>query len=540
MKTVYILGHVNPDTDSICSAIAYSHYKSAVSKNNRYIPVRLGVPNNETKFVLDYFKEPTPIMLENIYTQLSDIPFDEPVNVKMKTPLSDVWNLMSKSSIKTVNVVDEKNLFLGLVTLGDIAKASLEMGDTFSDVQIPLKNIVKTLNGELLFACNMSFNGRVVVAGMESETLKRHLDRKTLVIVGDRKEIQIQALQSKIHTLVIADGAAVSDEISLLAREKKVNLITVPYDLYSTVKRIARSVPVEYIARTDKVVTFALHEELDDIKDSLLKHKYRHFPILHNKVPVGMLSRRHLLTATGKNVILVDHNEKTQSIEGLEQAQILEIIDHHRIGSIETFQPIVFINRPVGCTATIIYSLYKDSGVELPSSIAGLMCAAILSDTLVFKSPTCSSEDMEAAEELADLANIDIDSFSRSMFEAGTSLRGKTAEEIFFTDYKSFNVADFKIGVSQVFFYNTQRDFDKKSLLDFMQEYKTRGGYDMLLLMLTDIINEGSEFLFVGNREELISRAFDIEIHGESFYLPHVISRKKQVIPQLIESIKRS
>ncbi|WP_273312455.1 MULTISPECIES: putative manganese-dependent inorganic diphosphatase [Aminobacterium] len=540
MNTIYVMGHKNPDTDSICSAIAYSYFKRIISPQNNYFPVRLGPVNNETGFVFDYFKEPVPELIENLYTQLSDIAFDEPVSVKKETPLSDVWNIMGKNITNTVNVVDEEGFFIGLVTVGDIARASLEISEDLSRVAIPLENIERTLDGQILCSYKKTFSGNILVAAMELATLERRLDEKTLIIVDDREDVQISVLKKEVHTLIITGGSKVSDQVLNLAKEKKVNLITVPYHTFTTVKRIGQSIPVQYVAKSQSLITFSLQEEVDDAKEIMLKHKYRQFPILDNKIPVGMLSRRNLLNITGKKVILVDHNEESQSAEGLEQAQILEVIDHHRIGSIETLYPIVFINRPVGCTATIVYGFYRDNGIKPPSSIAGLMCAAIISDTLMFKSPTSSTQDREAAQELATIAGMDIETFSRSMFEAGTSLEGKSAEEIFFTDFKIFDVADFKVGISQVFFYNTERSFHRKALLDFMKQRKFQGSYDMLLLMLTDIINEGSEILYVGNHEEFLSSAFGVPISGGSFYLPKVISRKKQVIPQLLEAIKRS
>jgi manganese-dependent inorganic pyrophosphatase len=285
------------------------------------------------------------------------------------------------------------------------------------------------------------------------------------------------------------------------------------------------------------LITFETHELIDDVKEAMLKYKYRYFPVLEKRKPVGMLTRRHILDFDGKKVILVDHNEKTQSVEGLEQARILEIIDHHRIGNIETTLPIIFMNKPVGCTSTIIYSLYKERGITPSKHIAGIMCAAILSDTLIFRSPTCTAEDIDAAKELSKIAEIELDEFSKAMFEAGTSLKDKTQQDVFYMDFKEFRVGGHKIGVSQVNIYNTDLAPLKGKLLSFMENLRVQEGYDILLLMLTDIINEGSEFIYVGNHRDLLSRAFDIEITGDSFYLPYVVSRKKQVIPKLITAI---
>ena len=539
MKPIYVLGHQNPDTDSICSAIAYSYYKNTLtSQESCYEPVRLGPINNETRFVLNHFNMPVPALLENVYAQLSDIAYDTPLNIRESAPLSEVWHIMMENNIKTVNIVDEDFSFVGLVTLGDIAKASLEISHDFSEFNVPLQNIVETLSGEVIYDSGNNFCGNVSVAAMKIEDVETRLIKGSLIIVGSRKDVQLLALQKGVNTLVLTGDALVTEEVLELARANNVNLVKVPHDTFTAAKLLNLSVPVHYVAKTKGLVTFNIDDYVDDVKEALLKYKYRYFPVLSNKKTVGMLARRHILEFVGKNVVLVDHNETAQSVEGLEQEQILEIIDHHRIGSIETAQPIIFVNRPVGCTATIIYNLYKENNIPILPNIAGLMCAAILSDTLMFKSPTCTSEDVRSAQELAQIAGIELEDFARSMFVAGTSLGGKTAKEIFYTDFKSFPVGDYKIGVSQVNIYNTKLGSLKDDIIAFMQELQVEGDYDILLLMLTDVLNEGSEFLYVGSHVEVLSRAFGIPIAGESFFLPHVVSRKKQVIPQLISALR--
>ncbi len=536
MGIVYIIGHKNPDTDSICSAIAYAEYKRQVSKGC-YLPTRLGEPNNETKFVLDYFQIPLPTLIENVYTQLSDITYDKPLNITKNAPISHVWDVMMKNNIKTVNVVDDEGNFVGIVTLGDMARANLEISDNFSEFVVPIENIIKTLNGKALNLSGSCFSGDLAVAAMKVEDVETRLSKNTLLIVGNREDVQLTAIERKVNTIVTTGDCHVSDRIFDLAKKNKVNLIKVPYDTFNTVKLINQSIPIHYVMKSRGLITFETHELIDDVKEAMLKYKYRYFPVLEKRKPVGMLTRRHILDFDGKKVILVDHNEKTQSVEGLEQARILEIIDHHRIGNIETTLPIIFMNKPVGCTSTIIYSLYKERGITPSKHIAGIMCAAILSDTLIFRSPTCTAEDIDAAKELSKIAEIELDEFSKAMFEAGTSLKDKTQQDVFYMDFKEFRVGGHKIGVSQVNIYNTDLAPLKGKLLSFMENLRVQEGYDILLLMLTDIINEGSEFIYVGNHRDLLSRAFDIEITGDSFYLPYVVSRKKQVIPKLITAI---
>jgi len=536
MSNVYIFGHKNPDTDSISAAIAYAEFKKFFSKGN-FVPARLGEINNETKFVLDYFKIPVPPLLKNVYTQLSDIAFDNPVSFTKDAPISEVWNVMMKQGTKTVIVVDENNRFVGIASLGDIAKANLEISNDFSNFIVPMENIINTLNGKALHLTSNFFSGNLAVAAMDIEDVKKRLSKETLLIVGSREDILFAAIEKKINTIIVTGNCFVSETVLNLAKENSVNLIIVPHDTFNTVKLINQSIPIYYVMKNQGLITFGIREFMDDVKDTMLRYKYRYFPVLEDKKPVGMLTRRHILDYIGKKVILVDHNEKTQSVEGLEQAQILEVIDHHRIGNMETAMPIIFINKPVGSTCTIIYSLYKENSIIPSAPIAGIMCGAILSDTLIFKSPTCTSQDISAAKELAELADIDLHEFAKAMFEAGTSLKGKTEEEIFFMDFKEFNVGGYQIGVSQVNIYNTDLKELTDSLLSFMERLKEEKGYDILLMMLTDIINEGSEILYVGGHRELLSRAFDIQIKGESFYLPYVVSRKKQVIPKLITAI---
>ncbi|MCR4431856.1 MAG: putative manganese-dependent inorganic diphosphatase [Tepidanaerobacteraceae bacterium] len=538
MSTVYIVGHKNPDTDSVCSAIAYAGYKSISEKGHIFKPSRLGPINRETRFVLEYFKVPEPEPIENVYTQVGDIAFDEPLNILKNSPLSETWETMMKHNARTVNIVDESGKFLGLATLGDIAKAYLESSGDFSKFKVPMQNIINTLDGAAVLQNEDFFNGNIIVAAMQADDVRKRLRKGDLLITGNREDVQLLAVEHGAGVLAITGNHDVSEQIKKRAEQKGVTVIRVPHDTFDTVKLINQSIPIHYIMKTDNLAVFRTDDLIEDVKEAMLKYKYRNFPILdHDGKPVGMLARRHILDHARKNVILVDHNEMSQSVKGIEEARILEIIDHHRICCMETDQPIVFINKPVGCTATIILDLYEQKGFIPDRIVAGLMCAAILSDTLVFKSPTCTSQDIRAAKKLAEIAGIDIERFSSAMFRAGTSLEGKSEEEIFYTDFKDFNTGKFKIGVSQVNLSQEISESLKSRMIRFMEKLKTEKNYDLLLLMLTDIINQGSEFLYVGECKEMLGRAFNVEISGESFRLPLVVSRKKQVIPRIISAI---
>lgn len=536
MKTVYVCGHKNPDTDSICSAIAYAHLKK-ITEGINAIPVRLGPINRETKFVLDYFGIEEPIFIENVYTQVQDIKFDKPLIFKENTSMFEAWNAMMEKNIRTLAVVDDENKLIGIATVGDLAKAYLSSAHELSKYRIPIENLLATLKGEILLRYLDYIEGNILVAAMSKENVLKRIKEGDTLIVGDREDIQEAAIQKGVKALIITGNNQVSEKILDLAKKHEVTIIKVSPDTFDTVKLLNQSIPLSYVIKKEDIVSFRLTDYIDDVKEVMLKYRYRNFPVLDEEGRVvGLLGRRHILDYERKNVILVDHNEFSQAVEGIEQARILEIIDHHRLGTIETDQPILFRNHPVGSTATIINRLYEEKGLIPDPKIAGIMCAAILSDTLVFKSPTCTPEDVRAAKKLAEIAEIDINEFGNQMFKAGTSLEGKTVEEIFYTDFKEFTVNKYKIGIGQV---NTLADPGelKKDLISFMEKVRSDKGYDILLLMLTDIINEGSEILFVGDNKELLERAFDVKIQNNSFYLPYVISRKKQVLPPLVKAI---
>ncbi|AAM25579.1 putative manganese-dependent inorganic diphosphatase [Caldanaerobacter subterraneus] len=536
MKTVYVCGHKNPDTDSICSAIAYAHLKR-ITEGINAIPVRLGPINRETKFVLDYFGIEEPIFIENVYTQVQDIKFDKPLIFKENTSMFEAWNAMMEKNIRTLAVVDDENKLIGIATVGDLAKAYLSSAHELSKYRIPIENLLATLKGEILLRYLDYIEGNILVAAMSKENVLKRIKEGDTLIVGDREDIQEAAIQKGVKALIITGNNQVSEKILDLAEKHEVTIIKVSPDTFDTVKLLNQSIPLSYVIKKEDIVSFRLTDYIDDVKEVMLKYRYRNFPVLDEEGRVvGLLGRRHILDYERKNVILVDHNEFSQAVEGIEQARILEIIDHHRLGTIETDQPILFRNHPVGSTATIINRLYEEKGLIPDPKIAGIMCAAILSDTLVFKSPTCTPEDVRAAKKLAEIAEIDINEFGNQMFKAGTSLEGKTVEEIFYTDFKEFTVNKYKIGIGQV---NTLADPGelKKDLISFMEKVRSDKGYDILLLMLTDIINEGSEILFVGDNKELLERAFDVKIQNNSFYLPYVISRKKQVLPPLVKAI---
>ncbi|MGI6663608.1 MAG: putative manganese-dependent inorganic diphosphatase [Bacillota bacterium] len=545
---IYVIGHRNPDTDSIASPIAYAHLKNVTEPGAEHIPVRLGPPNRETRFVLDYFRVEAPMLLENVYTQVKDLMFDEATNVSLDTSMRSAWELMAQTGFKSLSVVDGRGKLVGIVTLGDIAEAYLASSGSLLRGKVPVRNIVGALDGDLVVEAKPEFRGVVEVTSHGGVGIGEYGGSRlgaqagsgngVLLIVG-RGYIGPEVLETPgLEVIVLTQEAPVFPELLGEARRRGITVIRTPHGIYETTRRVSQSEPVSHIMTSADIVSFSLEEQVDDIKETMLRYKYRYFPVLDDEGrPVGKIARRHVIDYTGKNVILVDHNEKSQSVEGIEQARIVEIIDHHRVGSIETGEPIVFINRPLGSTATIVDELYCQRGVEPPRPIAGLMLAAILSDTLAFKSPTCTPEDVRAARRLGQIAGVDLEEFVSGMFSAGTSLEGKSEAEIFFGDFKESRIRNLRVGVSQVNTYHTDVASLRKRLKEFMEHLQADRGYDLLLLMLTDIIGEGSELLVMGNQPEIVERAFGVSLKDEPLFLPGVISRKKQVLPRIIRAI---
>ncbi|QSZ27561.1 putative manganese-dependent inorganic diphosphatase [Aceticella autotrophica] len=536
MSVVYITGHKNPDTDSICSAIAYAYTKRNLEGLNA-IPVRLGPINKETQFVLNYFDVKEPMYIDNVYTQIQDITYDKPLTITEDSPMYNAWKLLSETNLQTVLIVDNEQKLKGIATLADIAKAYLFSLQELSKYEIPLDNILKTLNGKILIKNANSIKGNIVVAAMSTESALKRINEGCILIVGNRENIQIEAIKKGAKTLIITGNHDVPKEVINIAKEFNCTLIVVPWDTFDTIKLVSQCLPISYIMKKEGIIAFKETDYIDDIRNIMLKYKFRNFPVIDkNGRILGLLARRHILNYERKKIILVDHNELSQAVDGVKEAKILEIIDHHRVGCIETDMPILFRNHPVGCTSTIINKILEENSHTPEPKIAGIMCAAILSDTLIFRSPTCTPEDIRAAKKLSEIAGIDIDDFGNQMLKAGTSLEDKSVKEIFYTDFKDFVINNLKIGVGQVNTLSNTEEL-KTKLLEFMESERKNKNYDMLLLMLTDIIKEGSEILFAGNHTDILEKAFNVDIKGNSFYLPKVISRKKQIIPQISEVI---
>lgn len=542
---ITVIGHKNPDTDSICSAICYAKLKREIT-GIEYEPGRAGHVNEETQYALKYFGVEMPRLVENVKTQVRDIEIHETKGVDRNISLKKAWNLMQDNNVVTLPAVDSKGELDGLITVGDIAKSYMNVYDSsiLSKARTQYSNILETLEGSMVVGDETAYfeSGKVLVAAANPDMMEYYISPHDLVILGNRYESQLCAIEMEADCIIVCEGAAVSMTIRKLAQERGCTVMMTPYDAYSVARLINQSMPISYFMRTDGLITFEDTDYIDDIKDVMASKRHRDFPILDSEGKYkGMLSRRNLLGARGKQVVLVDHNERSQAVDGIENAQILEIIDHHKLGTVETIAPVFFRNQPVGCTATIIYQLYNENHVEIDRVTAGLLCSAIISDTLLFRSPTCTWLDRQAALALADMAEINIDQYASDMFAAGSNLKGKRDDEIFYQDYKRFNAGKISFGVSQINSLNVEEmEAIKPRMLDYMKKVQKEHQVDMLFFMLTNILTESTELLCVGSGAmNLIRGAFHVNSDnesgtGESVDLPGVVSRKKQLIPSIM------
>jgi len=538
---IYVVGHKNPDTDSICSAIAYADLKKRLGGGVRVVPARIGEINRETEFVLSTFKLPVPMVLDTLKLQVQDLQLDRAITVSPEISVKTAWSLMQKHNAKTLPVIDDNGHLIGITTLSDITSKYMDMVDTnllgVSDT--PLQNVLETINARLLIGRATDFSplGKILVAAMTPDRMAHWVDKNDIVITGNRLENQIEALKLGANCLIITGGAAEEmPELKRLAEENRSLVLVTPFDTFTTARLIPQSIPVKYLMTTRDLVAFNRDDFLDDIKDAMLSTRYRSYPVVDDENRVhGVVARYHLISQRKKKVILVDHNERSQCISTIDEAEILEIIDHHRVGDIQTGKPIFFKNEPLGSTSTIIGNLFFENGIRPSRSIAGILCSAILSDTLKFRSPTCTYTDIRMAERLAELAGIkDIDDYARQMFQAGSMLVGKTSEEIFTRDFKAYELGKYKIGISQINVYGSEFGADMKTeVLGFMERYCALNGFDLLILMLTDMMKESTELLFTGENRELVSIAFEAQPKDNTLILPGTLSRKKQVVPLL-------
>ncbi len=544
IRKVNIIGHLHPDTDSICSAISYAYLKNTVGKTNIYEPRRAGTINRETAFVLKHFGFDEPQLITSVMPQVKDTEIQRQAGIDSEMSLFAAWNLMRETKVDTLCVTDPQNNLEGLIAVKDIANANMDVFDTsiVADSHTSYANIVSTLNGEMILGnpADTVHAGDVRV-GTTPEMMEDTVKAGDIVLVTNRYETQQFAVECDASCLIICCSAHVSDRVVASARRHGCSIITTPYDTYAAARLISMSIPVRAKMLAENILKVSVNTSIDDARKMMAKSRHRFFPVIdENGRYAGLISSSSLLTAKKKHVILVDHNERTQAVEGLEQAEIMEIIDHHRIGSIETSGPALFRNMPVGCTCTILYLIYQENDVEIPPSIAGLMLSAILSDTLAFRSPTCTPVDQKAGKALAKICGEDIPSYADAMFEAGADLTGRTAEEVFHQDFKIFSRGNVKFGVGQGSFMTENSRKAAEALVGpYLPEAAQAEELPLVFYLFTDVKTSSSEVLWYGeDADGIVSRAFDVEPEDGLAKLPGVVSRKKQVIPALMATLQ--
>ena len=543
-EKIYVIGHKNPDTDSICSAIAYADLRQKVT-GQVHEAKRAGHVNDETAYVLDRFGVEAPKLLTDVRLQVRDLDIHEMPGLKPNASIRDTWERMRQEQAKTLPIVKDDEL-VGVVSTGDIAKSYMDVYDSeiLSKARTQYRNIVKTLDGTMITGNEHGYfmRGKVAIGASSPNLMEEFIEKDDLVILGDLEEAQACAVNIDASCMVICKDAEVSPKLIQKAKEQSIVIIQTPYDTFTTARLINQSIPVKFYMTSGPLTMFRMNDYVDDIKDIMAKKRFRDFPILdrHGRFK-GFISRRRFLGASKKKVILVDHNERSQAVDGIEEAEIIEIIDHHRLGDIETVSPITFRNQPVGCTATIINQMYEENEIEVPREIAGILCGAIISDTLLFRSPTCTPLDERTAKKLAKISDIDLEQMAQEMFNAGSNLKGKSAEDICFQDFKQFTVNDTIFGVGQI---TSMSKEELAAIRDMMTEHLPKvleaHNLNMIYFMLTDILAESTELLCVGTGARGIAlSAFDLPDNAKSLILKGVVSRKKQLIPVLVETMQQ-
>lgn len=541
-EVIYITGHRNPDTDSIVSAIAYADLKN---KRGAYhaIPVRLGELNQETRFLLDKFEVEPPKLIDTMKPQVKDFQYDPPYPIAPTTTMYKALTLLQNDHLPNLNVVDDKETLLGVVSFSNLTLGYMDLWDNriLGRAETPLMNILEVLRGEILYSPDppRAFSGRMTVFAMEPESVGSHIAEDDIVIVGNRENAQGEAIKRRVSLLILTVDATLSSEHLELAQQNEVTVIRTSMDTFLAARLLPLAVPVSYVMSQQDLVTFQENDTIDELRNVMGQTRYRSYPVINQKNQVlGSIARYHLIATPKKKIILVDHNERNQSVPDLDSAEIIEIIDHHRVANINTPQPIYFRNVPVGSTATIISMMYFEQGVHPKRQIAGLLCGAIISDTLMLKSPTTTDDDRRMLRRMAQVADLDIPSFAQEMFQAGTSLEGKDAKTLLSEDVKEFEIDGELVRVAQVFTMNLDDlESHKTELIAQMQEDLLLDGLSSYLLVFTDVLKEMSHILVVGAFDAEIARAFGSSLDKHGFDAVGVLSRKKQVIPVTTQAI---
>ena len=532
MDPIYVTGHRNPDTDSIVAAMAYAALRNAIG-DREYEAACLGRVSDETQIVLDRFGFQPPKRIRDMYTQVRDLDFDTPPFLSPAVTVDRGWLLLQEyRNIPSIPVVNEDGTLYGMLSRDDVANYHMSIIDISKLEEVPLFNLLSVLDGKIMNEAGENTDavaGDVIIALPQSRESLLNFNENSIVLCGDQPDMIEKALQANVNCVVVCQAELPE---TLRKMETRTCIVATPYDAYRAARLMFLSAPVGRICRTTEPVLFHLDARVDEVREQVLKYRYPCYPILdENEKVVGVLTRYHLLRPRRKRVVLVDHNEASQSVPGLEEAEILEIIDHHRLADIQTNYPIYVRNEPVGSTNTIIASMFQDKGILPSEKMAGMMAAAILSDTVMFKSPTCTPQDVRTAERMARIANVSLEELGKEIFSS--AMENRTAEDLLFADYKEFHIAGNDFAVAQITCVDSPKMLERKEeFLGLMGKLMQERGFTVVILMLTDVLKEGTQLLYVGN-EETIRQAFSVEPKGNTAFLPHIMSRKKQIVPML-------
>lgn len=538
---IYVIGHKHPDTDSICSAIAYAYLRRKMTGGN-YVPVRAGEINSETAFVLERFGAEVPMYMEDVRTQVRDVQISPAYNGKADMSIRQAWQRLQEEKVSTLTIVDDDEKLLGLITKGDIAKTYMGVYDSrvLSENKTPYKNILETLNGEMLVGDpnGVVEKGKVLIAAANPDLMEEYIEDGDMVMLGDRYESQLCAIEMNAGCLIIGMNTQPNDTILKLAEENNCTIIRTPYDTFIAARLLNQSMTIGHFM-VENVKTFKKEDFIEDVKNVMANNRHRAFPVVDNQGRIlGMFTRHNLIDLDKKRVALVDHNETGQAVDGITDCEIVEIVDHHKLGFVQSIRPVYFRCQPVGCTSTIVYQMYKENKVEIPEDMAGLMCSAIISDTLMYRSPTCTPLDRMAAEALARIAGIQVEAYAMQMFEAGSDLNSKSDADIFYQDFKKFSAGDTQFGVGQITSLDA-RELKKihVRLSSMLDKAKSEHGLDMIFFMLTNILDESTLVLCSDAQAlDVVSRCFGAPVtkDGDSVFVEKMVSRKKQFIPKMI------
>lgn len=545
-RAIKVIGHRNPDTDSICAAITYSNLKNILNPDRPCKPCRAGLLNRETEFVLDYFKVPLPQLYTDVSPHIRDVDIRPAAGVDGETSLRRAWMTMRDQELDTLCIVDGEQNLVGVITVKDVATANMNGIDpyTLKNARTSYQNIVDILDGTVLVGdiTGKTVEGRIVIGAGSAEQIERAISPGDVAVVSNRVESQLAALEMGAGCIIVCASDKLSNTMKMLAEERGCIVISTPNGTYVAGQMLSQAAPIRHYMTSGKLLTFTLHTPVEEATRVMASVRFRYFPVLDDDGKyIGVVSRRNMLNLHKKQLILVDHNEKSQAAEGIDEAEVLEIIDHHRLGTLETDGPVYFRNVPVGCTCTIVYQMYRENDVEISPTMAGLMLSAILSDTLMFRSPTCTPTDERAARKLAELAGVDLEKYADEMFAHGGDVSGKTAAEVFNGDYKIFTSGEVRFGVGQGSYMTEKNRKAAQALVGpYLPQALEKQGLDYIFYMFTDVRNSSTELLMAGEgAEELIARTFSTTVEDGVATLPGVVSRKKQMIPALIKVLKQ-